>query len=95
MHLVQVELQLLGIKVHGLCSYGFFFIGGEGMSKKNLVCAGILYAICAWLAVKKVLPAGLHVQLDNCAGDNKNHTVFGFIAHLVALGIFVEALVSL
>ena len=65
------------------------------MSKKNIVAAGILFSINRWLERFKVLPDELWVQLDNCSGDNKNHTIFGFIAHLVRLGIFTAAQVHI
>ena len=34
------------------------------------------------------------MQLDNTSKDNKNHTVFGFLAWLVAEGHFAKATVS-
>ena len=92
---MQVELRLLGEKVHGLGNFGFFYEGGQGMSKCNLVCGAILYGINTWLEKKQSLPAHLHVQLDNAAADNKNHTVMGFLGHLVGLGIFTKVTVSL
>lgn len=89
-----MELQLCGVKVHGFGTFGFFFYGGQGMSKKNIVCAAILYIINAYKAEKGFLPGTLAVQLDNCSGDNKNHTLFGFLSQLGALGIFHTIKVS-
>ena len=91
---MQVEIQLLGVIVHGLGTYGIFFEGGTGMSKKNLVCASILYGLHEWVEKYGELPSTLHVQLDNCSGDNKNHTVMGLCAHLVGCGVFSETNVS-
>ena len=85
---MQVELQLLGAIMHGFGSLGFFFDGGHGMSKKHIVCGAILHCLNAWTSIGRPLPDALHVQLDNCAGDNKNHTVLGLCGHLVGLGIF-------
>ena len=43
---------------------------------------------------KKELPRHLRLQLDNCAKDNKNHTVLGFLALLVQQGVVGEVQVS-
>jgi hypothetical protein len=43
---------------------------------------------------RQIWAEDLHVQLDNTSKDNKNHTVFGFLAWLVAEGHFVNATVS-
>lgn len=86
--MLQLQLQLLGVKCHGYKNFGFWYIGGEGMKGSNLTCAAMLYTINAYLKDRGRLPSKLYVQMDNCAGDNKNHVVFGFLAHLVQLGIF-------
>jgi hypothetical protein len=44
--------------------------------------------------LRQIWAEDLHVQLDNTSKDNKNHTVFGFLAWLVAEGHFVNATVS-
>ena len=65
------------------------------MSKCNIVCAAILHGMNLWIGTGRPLPPNLHVQLDNCSGDNKNHTVLGFLAHLVGMGIFAGVQVRL
>ena len=40
------------------------------------------------------LPKTIFVQMDNCAGDNKNKFVFGYFASLVANGTFDTVVVS-
>ena len=44
--------------------------------------------------LRQIWPEHLHVQLDNTSKDNKNHTVFGFLAWLVEEGHFAKAIVS-
>ena len=91
---LQMPLCLLETKIHNFRTFGnFFFYNDQGMAKKNLVCAGLLQAINAYKADRRELPAVLHWQLDNCPRDNKNHTVFGFVGHLIGRGVFSEALV--
>ena len=34
------------------------------------------------------------MQVDNRAGDNKNHSVMGFLGHLDGCGVFEEVQVS-
>ena len=82
---------LMGIIVHGLGSYALIYEGGTGISKKNIVCAGLVYVLNDWLDQRKYLPDTLHVQLDNCASDNKNHTVLGLLGHLVGCGVVKRA----
>ena len=89
--ILQVELQLLGAIAHGMATYGFFFEGGQGMSKKNIVCGAIIYLINEWKEEKRELPDVLHLQLDNCAGDNKNHTMIGLCGHLCGLASLAMA----
>ena len=86
--LVQVELQLLGAKFYGYQSFGFFYLGGQGLLPSNLTCAAILHMLNSYQEDRASLPTNLYIQMDNCAGDNKNHMVFGFLAHLVQLGVF-------
>ena len=42
----------------------------------------------------KPLPQCLYLQLDNCAGENKNRYVFAFLSLLVAKGIFKQIYVG-
>ncbi len=43
---------------------------------------------CAVLTYPNRLPRRLHLQLDNCGKDNKNKTLIGYLALLVAQGYF-------
>lgn len=92
---MQLPYQLLGLIVHGFRTFAFCFYGDQGMSKMNLVCGAILFAINSYLAANGRLPDELHLLMDNCPSDNKNHVVFGFLNHLVALGIFSRIVVCL
>ena len=58
------------------------------------MCNTILLNLHAVQDERKKLPRHLRLQMDNCAKDNKNHTVLGFLALLVQKGIVGEVQVS-
>lgn len=64
------------------------------MVPESVVCGGNITAEVIWRTLLKlqdlreVWAENLHVQLDNTIKDNKNHTVLGFLAWLVARGHF-------
>ena len=60
----------------------------------NLTCAAILHVLNQYQQDRGDLPDNLYLQLDNCASENKNHTVFGFLAYLVQIGVFKSIEVS-
>ena len=91
--MAQLDLYLICVKCHGLGTFGFFWWGGTGISKKNLTIAGLVYVLNVYIKEKKKVPPYLHLQLDNCAGDNKNEILMGFCGHLAALGIFTRVTV--
>ena len=58
------------------------------------MCNTILLNLHAIQKEKGELPRHLRLQLDNCAKDNKNHTVLGFLALLVQQGVVAEVQVG-
>jgi hypothetical protein len=58
------------------------------------VCISSLSDSPLELVCAKALPPTLHVQLDNCAKDNKCRYVFCFLSLLVTKGIFKQVFVS-
>lgn len=60
---LQVPFCLLLVRIHGFRSMGFFFHDTQGISKMNVVCAGILYGINCCLDVSKALPKKCHLQV--------------------------------
>lgn len=59
----------------------------------NLVCTVLLLTLLKRVELGRPLGSILHLQLDNTTGENKNATVFGFMALLVHWGVFNEAVV--
>ncbi len=66
----------------------------EAVLEGKEVCLSSLQEAPQQPVVAKPLPPTLHVQLDNCAKDNKCRYVFCFWSLLVAKGIFKEVFVS-
>ena len=66
----------------------------EAVLEGKEVCLSSLQEPHEQPVLAKVLPPTLHVQLDNCAKDNKCRYVFCFWSLLVAKGIFKEVFVS-
>lgn len=68
------------------------FIAREALGGgPNLVCTVLVLAIRAHLEAGRPLGTKLHLQLDNTSSENKNLTVIGLVALLVAWGVFREA----
>lgn len=57
----------------------------------NLVCTVLCLSILEHIHMGRPLGTKLHLQLDNTTSENKNLTVIGFVALLVAWGVFREA----
>lgn len=57
----------------------------------NLVCTVLWLSILEHIKTGRPLGTKLHLQLDNTTSENKNLTVIGFVALLVAWGVFREA----
>jgi hypothetical protein len=66
----------------------------QAMLAGKEVCTSSLPELPSELVCAKALPPILHVQLDNCAKDNKCRYVFCFWSLLVAKAIFKEVFVS-
>ena len=64
----------------------------EAMLKGKKVCLSSLQEAPQEPVLAKPLPPTLHVQLDNCAKDNKYRYMFCFWSLFVAKGIFKEFL---
>ena len=100
-HLVHyVSADLLPTRVCGAIAHGqwqeeFFYVSSEWSGEANLTINCLLRTIDHlargdW----KSLPPKLHVQMDNCFKENKNNHMFGFLAALVQLELFVTATAS-
>lgn len=66
------------------------------LSGSNLVCTTIWRALHRLHARHcnpgtKLEIAHLHLQLDNCVGENKNNVVMAFLASLVDIGVVGKA----
>lgn len=57
----------------------------------NLVCTVLLLSIAMHVTCGRKLGRRLHLQLDNTTSENKNSTVLGFVALLVAWDVFEDA----
>lgn len=61
----------------------------------DLVCTVLMLTLAAHVALNRPLGRRLHLQLDNTTSENKNKTVLGLVALLVAWGIFEDATIFL
>ncbi len=86
----RLRTHLTGVILHGIESFAFFDVF-EFPNDSNLTC-NILLKILE--LHKESLPPVLYVQMDNCAGQNKNRYVLAFLSLLVELGIFKKVKVS-
>ena len=83
-----LEQRLIGVKVHGIRNY-VFLVDASVPGGSNLMIE-ILRRVLLDLEAKGELPTKdpvLYLQADNC-GENKNKVLFGFLTHLVRLGVF-------
>lgn len=74
-------------------SIGFFgsWVYPFFKSDSNLTCTVILNNLTAVASRRDgVLPPVLFLQMDNCGRENKNHTVFAFLASLILHQVFKE-----
>ena len=94
---VPLSFPLTCSKIHGFANIADWQYGGQiqgAGSGSNSMCNTILLNLHAVQDEKKELPRHLRLQMDNCAKDNKNYTVLGFLALLVQKGIVGEVQVS-
>lgn len=70
----------------------YVFLAREALGGgPNLVCTVLLLSLRAHMDVGRPMGTKLHLQLDNTTAENKNSTVLGVVALLVAWGVFREA----
>ncbi|XP_071168335.1 uncharacterized protein [Mytilus edulis] len=86
----KLKTHLVGALVHGVGLYGFFDWYQYAHSS-NLTIHVILNIL---LMTKDSLPDVLYLQMDNCARENKNRFVFGFLSLLVELKVLKKIKVS-
>ncbi len=94
---VPLQYQLMGSKIHGFANVADFQYGGQiagAGSGSNSMCSIMLSNLHLIQNRNGEIPPHLCLQLDNCAKDNKNHTLLGFVALLVQLGIVQTVQVS-
>ena len=97
-HYVSADLlptRVCGAIAHGQWQEEFFYVSSEWSGEANLTINCLLRTIDHlargdW----KSLPPKLHVQIDNCFKENKNNHMFGFLAALVQLELFVTVTAS-
>lgn len=70
----------------------YIFLAREALGGgANLVCTVLLLSLRTHIELGRPLGTKLHLQLDNTTAENKNNTVLGVVALLVAWGVFREA----
>lgn len=81
--------RIIGVRVHGICNY--CYIVGESVPGGSNLITEIVNRVLQELDSKGKLPSDpqsvLYLQVDNC-GENKNRTMFAYLAHLVKENIF-------
>ena len=71
-----------------------YFIEDAVKGGGNITAEVIWRTLCKLQDMREIWAEELHVQLDNTTKDNKNHTVFAFLAWLVQSGNFHKVTVS-
>ena len=71
-----------------------YFIDDAVKGGGNVTAEVIWRTLCKLQNLREIWAEELHVQLDNTTKDNKNHTVFAFLAWLVQSGNFHKVTVS-
>ena len=71
-----------------------YFIDDAVKGGENVTVEVIWRTLCKLQNLREIWAEELHVQLDNTTKDNKNHTVFAFLAWLVQSGKFHKVKVS-
>ena len=79
------NFTLMGVYAFG---FGFFpFIAHDSLTfGSNLTWTAIWLVLCSMRDVRGRWPDILHLQMDNCSGDNKNFVTWAIAAWLVASG---------
>lgn len=94
---VPLQFPLTCSKIHGFCNIADWQYGGNfagSGSGSNYMCGLLLQNLHEIHRQKGCIPQHILLQMDNCAKDNKNHTVFGLLAFLVQEGVAEDIVVS-
>ncbi|XP_061171052.1 uncharacterized protein LOC133180592 [Saccostrea echinata] len=86
----KLRVHLIGVIVHGIGIYGFFDLFQYSHST-NLTISILLSVL---YSMKDSLPDTLYIQMDNCARENKNRYLLGFMCYLVEIGLFRKIKIS-
>ncbi|XP_053384146.1 uncharacterized protein LOC128550076 [Mercenaria mercenaria] len=86
----KLKTHLVGVIVHGIGNYGFFdyyqYPHGSNLT---------IHCLLSTLYMQKdSLPDTLYLQMDNCARENKNRYILGFLCLLVEKDIFKKVKLS-
>ena len=71
-----------------------YFVDDAVKGGGNVTVEVIWRTLCKLQNLREIWAEELHLQLDNTTKDNKNHTVFAFLAWLVQSGNFHKVTVS-
>ena len=83
------KYHLLGVLVHGVGSWVYTMT--QRFKADSNVTIEILQRVLTEIELKKgALPRKLCLQMDNCAKENKNKYVLGYLNWLVQRGVFEE-----
>jgi hypothetical protein len=85
------ESQIMGVMVHGVEGFFGYLVDGACKSGSNATVESLhrtLLKVAESEERSQNWPAVFFIQVDGCVGDNKNRTVFGYCAWLVAQGHF-------
>jgi hypothetical protein len=88
-----LKTKLLGVLSEGFKFTGYFTYPHYG-GGPNTLCSCIHMFLVAYVKKNGSQPSTLFLQLDNCGGDNKNHTVFGYLGYLVQEQVFTAIYVN-
>ena len=79
-------MAVVGVLIHGRGAYAYH-VDGRFSHDANLILTVLLSAL-NHLCETTALPKHMHLQMDNCARENKNRFVLAFMSMLVQLNIF-------
>ena len=90
-----LKQSVVGVKVHGICNHLYICHPNTKNGAGSNATIEVLRRTLVYLDKRSPnMPPTLHLQLDNCGGENKNKYMFSFLSYLVQVGIFQEILVS-
>lgn len=88
-----VKQCVMGVKIHGHGTEYYIAqprVGTGGGSNFTIECINrCIRHLAGQLETRgKFLPPRLYLQMDNCAGDNKNYAIMGWVNFLVKMRVF-------